>query len=91
MCIFDLTYLLGTWKKVATGLGGGGGEGRTTGGSTRLVNILDVIDELADIMKVFQIQFHCPMIRKGDASDEPSNILSCFERDMRERSKCIAL
>jgi hypothetical protein len=89
--MFDLTYLLGTWKKVATGLGGGGGEGRTIGGSTRLANILDLIDELADIMKAFEVRIHCPMLRKGGASDEPSNILSCFESDERERSKRITL
>jgi len=89
--MFDLTYLLGTWKNVATGLGGGGGGGLAIGGSTRLASILDVKDELADIMKVFEVEFHCPMIRKGGVSEEPSNILSCFEIDMRVRYKCIAL
>jgi hypothetical protein len=89
--MLDLTYRRGTWKKVATGLGGDEDGGRTIGGSTRLANILNEIDELADIMKVFEVQFHCPENRKGATSDEPSSILSCFESDMRERSKCIAL
>jgi hypothetical protein len=89
--MLDLTYRRGTWKKVATGLGGGGEGGRTIGGSTRPANILNEIEKLADIMKVFEIQFHCTEDRKGATSDEPSNILSCFESDMRERSKCIAL
>jgi hypothetical protein len=89
--MLDLTYRRGTLKKVATGLRGGGDGGRTVGGSTQFANILNEIDELADIMKVFEVQFHCPENRKGATSDEPPNILSCFEDDMRERSKCIAL
>jgi hypothetical protein len=63
--MFDLTYLLGTWKKVATGVGGEGDGGRTIGGSTRLANILDVIDELVVIMKVFEIQFSLSQEQEG--------------------------
>jgi hypothetical protein len=84
-CMLDLTYRRGTWKKVATGLGRGGDEGRVIGGSTRLANILNRIDELSHIIKVFEVRFHCPRCRKGATSDEPSSILSCFESDMREQ------
>lgn len=41
ICMFDLTYLLGMLKNVATG---GVGEDRMSGGSTRLANILDEFD-----------------------------------------------
>jgi hypothetical protein len=78
-------YLRGTLKRVTTGFGAGGEEGRTIGGSTRLASILNEIDEAADIMKVFEVRFHCPKNRKGAMSDEPTNILSCFESDMREQ------
>lgn len=95
-CMLDLTYRRGTLKKVATGLCGGGeegreDEGRTIGGSRRPANILNVIDEVVHIMKAFEFRFHCPKYRKGAMLDEPSDILSCFEIDMRERTRCIAL
>lgn len=95
-CILDLKYLRGTLKKVATGLCGGGGEGRedegrTIGGSKRPASILNVIAEDAHIKKVFEFRFHCPKYRKGAMLDEPADILSCFEIDMRERTRCIAL
>lgn len=95
-CMLDLTYLRGTLKKVATGLCGGGvegreDEGRTIGGSKRPASMLNVIDEVAHIMKAFEFRFHCPNYRKGAMLDEPSDILSCFEIDMRERTRCMAL
>lgn len=37
-CMFDLMYLLGTLKNVATG--GGGGDEDRIGGNTQLANIL---------------------------------------------------
>jgi len=47
--MFDLTYLRGMLKKVATG----GGEAGRSGGSTRLVNILDGL-VVADLVKFFE-------------------------------------
>jgi hypothetical protein len=53
--MFDLTYLLGMLKNVATG---GVGEGRRSGGSTRLANILDEFNA-ADLVLFFELKVHC--------------------------------
>jgi hypothetical protein len=63
-CILDLTYRLGTWKKVATGAAGGVDDGRTIGGSIRLASIFDLIEELVDIMEAFENCVHCPMVEE---------------------------
>jgi hypothetical protein len=63
--MFDLTYLLGMLKNVATGVGGRGGENRAIGGSTRLASILEINDELADLMNVFERDgVHCSINTK---------------------------
>ena len=56
-CIFDLKYLLGMLKNVATG---GGDEDRMSGGSTRLANILDKFDAGA-LLEFFELKVYCTM------------------------------
>jgi hypothetical protein len=53
--MFDLTYLLGMLKNVATG--GVGGD-RKSGGSTRLANILDEFDADNSVV-FFELKVHC--------------------------------
>lgn len=89
-CILDLTYRLGTWKKVATGVAGGGDDGRTIGGSVRLASILELNDQVIDIMEVFEIRIHCPMDRRKVCRTNHPNIPSFFDDDVREGYKTIA-